>query len=104
MVTKVGATPKMEVPMYEGNLNVDGFLDWINGMDIQFDYKEVVENNKFKHIVTRLKGYATLWWDELKADRRRKEKAKIRSWDNMVAKFKGKFMPKDYQLNLFIKL
>jgi hypothetical protein len=27
MFTRVGSMPKMEVPMYEGNLNVDELLD-----------------------------------------------------------------------------
>jgi hypothetical protein len=54
--------------------------------------------------VTRLKGHASLWWDELQADRRKKGKYKIRIWDRMVAKFKRKSMAKDYQLNLFMKL
>jgi hypothetical protein len=65
LVTKVGTKPNMEVPMYEGNLNVDELLDWINAMDKYFDYEEVDEENKVKHVVTRLKGHATLWWDEL---------------------------------------
>jgi hypothetical protein len=37
-------------------------------------------------------------------DKRRKGKAKIRIWDIVVAKFKGKFIPKDYQFNLFRQL
>jgi hypothetical protein len=74
LVTKVGARPKMEVPMYEGNLNVEEFLDWINAMDKYFDYEDIDEEKKVKHVVTRLKGHATLWWDELQADRRRKER------------------------------
>jgi hypothetical protein len=41
MVTRVGYRPKMEVPMYEGNLNVHELLDWINSMDKYFDYEEV---------------------------------------------------------------
>jgi hypothetical protein len=57
-----------------------------------------------KHAVTRLKGHATLWWDELQADRRSKGKKKIKSWDRMVAKIKVKFIPKDYQINLFRRL
>jgi hypothetical protein len=52
----------------------------------------------------RLKGHATLLWDELQADRRRKGKAKIKSWDRLVANLKDKFIPKDYQLNLFRRL
>jgi hypothetical protein len=51
-----------------------------------------------------LKGHTTLWWDELQADRRSKGKKKIKNWDRMVAKMKAKFIPKDYQINLFRKL
>jgi hypothetical protein len=54
-----------------------------------------------RHVVTRLKGHATLWWDELQADRRGKGKKNIKSWDRMVAKIKEKFIPKYYQINLF---
>jgi hypothetical protein len=57
-----------------------------------------------RHAVTRLKGHATLWWDELQAERKRKGKHKTKNWDRMVAKIKEKFMPKYYQINLFRKL
>jgi hypothetical protein len=53
-----------------------------------------------KHVVTRLKGHATLWWEKLQDGIRCKAKSKIKSWDRMVAKF----IPKDYQINLFRKL
>ena len=45
-----------------------------------------------------------LWWDELQAERRSKGKQRIKSWDIIVAKMKAKFMPKDYQINLFRNL
>jgi hypothetical protein len=37
----------------------------------------------------------------LDAMERSKGKTKIKSWDRMVAKIKDKFIPKDYQLNMF---
>jgi hypothetical protein len=61
MVTRVGSRPKMEFPMYEGNLNVDELLELINSMDTYFDYEEVEEENKVKHAMTRIKGHAYLW-------------------------------------------
>jgi hypothetical protein len=73
-------------------------------MDKYFDYEDVEEEKKVRHVVTRLKGHATLWWDELQADRRRKGKQNIKSWDRMVAKLKEKFIPKDYQINLFRRM
>jgi hypothetical protein len=54
--------------------------------------------------VTRLKGHVSLWWNELQADINWKGKSKIKNWDRMIAIFKNKFMPKDYQLNLFRQL
>jgi hypothetical protein len=39
-----------------------------------------------------------------KVDRRCKVKSKIKNWDRMVDKLKAKFIPKDYQVNLFRNL
>jgi DNA-binding transcriptional regulator WhiA len=47
------------------NLDVEEILDWIRTLDKYFDYEDVKKDKKFKHPVTRLKGHATLWWDEL---------------------------------------
>jgi hypothetical protein len=95
---------KWTFPVYEGNLDVEELLDWIRALDKYFDYEDVEEDKKVKHVITRLKGHATLWWDELQADRRCKGKQKIKSWDRMVAKMKAKFIPKDYQITLFRRM
>jgi hypothetical protein len=73
-------------------------------MDKYFDYEDVKEEKKVRHVVTRLKGHVVLWWNELQADRRITRKKNIKSWDRMVAKLKVKFMPKDYQINLFRRM
>jgi hypothetical protein len=104
VVTGLGGRAKIEVPMYEGNLDVEEILYWIRSMDKHFDYEYVDEERKVKQVVTKLKGHAALWWDELQAERRSKGKKKIKNWDRMVVKMKAKFMPKDYQINLFRKM
>jgi hypothetical protein len=73
-IAGMGAREKMDIPVYEGNLDVEELLDWIRALDTYFDYEYVEEDKKDKHVVTRLKGHATLWWDELQADRRCKGK------------------------------
>jgi hypothetical protein len=73
-VSILGGRTKIEVTMYEGNLDVEELLDWVRSMDKHFDYEDVDEERKVKHAVTRLKGHATLWWDELQAERRSKGK------------------------------
>jgi hypothetical protein len=64
-VARIGARTKMDIPMYEGNLDVEELLDWFRALDKYFDYEDIEEDRKFKHVVTRLKVHTTLWWDEL---------------------------------------
>jgi hypothetical protein len=65
-------------------------------MDKYFDFEEVDDEKKVKHVVTRIKGHETPCRDELETDRRRKGKKKINICDIIVAKIKAKFIPKDY--------
>jgi hypothetical protein len=55
----------MDIPAYEGNLDAEELLDWIRALDTYFDYEDIEEDKKVRHVVTRLKGHAALWWDEL---------------------------------------
>ena len=87
-IARMSSKTKMDIPVYEGSLDVEELLDWIRALDTYFDYEDVKEDKKVKHVVTRLKGHATLWWDELQADRRYQGKKKIKSWDRMIAKMK----------------
>jgi hypothetical protein len=65
VVARMGAREKMDIPVYEGNLDVEELLDWIRALDTYFDNEDVEEDKKVKHAITRLKGHAALWWDEL---------------------------------------
>jgi hypothetical protein len=103
-IARMGAKVKMDIPVYEGSLDAEELLDWIRALETYFDYKEIEEEKKVRHVVTRLKGHAALWWDELQVDRRSKGKQKIKSWDRMIAKMKAKFIPRDYQITLFRKM
>jgi hypothetical protein len=43
VVVKLGARAKIDIPMYEGNLDVEELLDWIRSMDKYFDYEDIDE-------------------------------------------------------------
>jgi hypothetical protein len=45
-VARLGGRAKIEVPMYEGNLDVEELLDWIRSMDKHFDYEDVDEEKR----------------------------------------------------------
>jgi hypothetical protein len=61
VVVRLGARAKIEVPMYE----VEELLYWVRAMDKYFNYEDFNEEKRVRHDVTRLKGHAALWWDEL---------------------------------------
>jgi hypothetical protein len=63
VVARMSARAKMDIPLYEGNLDAEEILDWIRSLDTYFDYEYVEEDKKVKHVVTILKGHAALWWD-----------------------------------------
>jgi hypothetical protein len=40
-IAQMGAKEKMEIPVYEGNLDAEELLDWIRALDTYFDYEDV---------------------------------------------------------------
>jgi hypothetical protein len=73
-ITRMSSKTKMDIPVYEGSLDAEELLDWIRTLDTYFDYEDIEEDKKVRHAVTKLKGHAALWWDELQEDRRSKGK------------------------------
>jgi Icc-related predicted phosphoesterase len=103
-IARVGERAKMDIPIYEGNMDAKELIDWIRDLDTCFDNEDVEEEKKVKHAIMRLKGHATLWWDEIQAYRHYKIKQNIKSWDRMIPKMKAKFIPKGYQITLFRRM
>ena len=77
----LGATsrPKPKFPSYEGSLTAKHLINWINELDKYFEYDELEEDEKVKLAATRLKGHASVWWDNVQVERRRKNKPLIKS-------------------------
>jgi hypothetical protein len=103
-IARMSSKMKMEIPAYEGSLDAEELLDWIRTLDTYFYYEDIEEDKKVRHAITKLKGHAALWWDELQADRHSKGKQKIKSWDRMIVKMKEKIIQRDYQITLFSRM
>jgi len=87
---------KVAIPEFEGRLDPDDFLEWIQTVERVFEYKEVPDEQKVKVIALKLRKYASLWWTNLLAKRARQGKGKIRTWEKMKNKLKGRFLPPNY--------
>ena len=104
LLSRENSKPVVEVVPYDGKLDTNVLLDWISDMEKFFEYENTPNNRMVKIVVTRLKGHASLWWEHLQTDRKRRGKEKIRTWPKMVNKVKKKLFPTNYQVNLLRKI
>ena len=99
-VLVASSKPKPELLTYDSSLSIEVLLDWISEMDKYFKCEEVSEDHRVRFAVTKLKGHAALWWDSVQNERKGLNKLLIKTWSRMVAKLKGRFLLKDYQIAL----
>jgi len=67
----------VDIPKFEGQLDLDLFLDWLRMVERVFDYKDVPEEKKVKLVPLKLRKYASIWWANVVASEL--EKVKPRS-------------------------
>ena len=53
---------KVEIPEFEGKLDPDEFIEWLQTVERIFKFKEIPEDKKVKIVALRLRKYASLWW------------------------------------------
>ena len=69
-----------------------------------FDVKGYSDEKSYKVVVLKLKKYASLWWENVKAKRERSSKSKIHSWRKLKKLLKERFLPDSYKQDLYIKI
>ena len=92
----------MEVSKFLGTLNPEDLIDWIGELEDYFELKDIEGPLRVRMAQTKLKGHATLWWNELQRDKEEEGEMKITRWILMVKKLKAKFSPIDYEI-IFLK-
>ena len=95
---------KVDIPNFEGKLQPDDFVDWLQTVERVFEYKEIREERKVKIIALKLKKHASMWWENLKKRRERENKSKIKTWEKMRRELTRKFLPSSYYQDTFIQL
>ena len=50
----------MEIPDFEGKLNLDEFIELMNTVERVFEYKDVPDDKKVKLIALKLRKYASI--------------------------------------------
>ena len=95
---------RVDIPEFEGQLDPDHFLDWLQTVERVFEYKDIPKDKKVKLVALKLRKYASIWWANLVAKRARNGKGKIRTWAKMKDKLKSKFLPSHYIQDNYYRL
>ena len=56
----MSSRPRLEVLTCDGNLNVEGLINWINTLDKYFDHEEVDEEKEVNFVPMKLRGHASI--------------------------------------------
>jgi pentatricopeptide repeat protein len=94
---------KVDIPEFEGRMQPDEFIDWLNTIERIFEYKDVPEHHKVKLVAIKLRKHASLWWEHVKKQRERERKSRIVTWEKMKKALKRKFLPDHYRQDAFLK-
>uniref|UniRef100_A0A6N2LCX1 CCHC-type domain-containing protein n=1 Tax=Salix viminalis TaxID=40686 RepID=A0A6N2LCX1_SALVM len=92
---------KMDLPSFNGQLQIEGFLDWLAVVERFFDYMDIPEDKKVKLVAYRLMGGASAWWEQLQLTRMRQRKGMVQSWSKMRRLLRYRYLPPDYEQILF---
>ncbi|GFZ21771.1 hypothetical protein Acr_29g0009330 [Actinidia rufa] len=92
---------QVNIKEFDGDMEPEAFLDWIDSIESYFDWKEVPTERKVKLVGAKLRGPASTWWRHYQNDREVRAKGKIRRWDKMKEKLKSQFLPRDYEQTLY---
>ena len=73
-------------------------------MESIFDYHYYSEEKKVKLVTVQFTSYALVWWDQLVTSRRRNLDRPIKTWEEMKAIMRKRFVPTHYYRELYNKL
>jgi len=92
---------KIDLPSFNGHLQIEDFLDWVMEVERFFDYMSIREDRKVKLVAYKFKGGAYAWWERLQISRARQGKGPVTSWLKMKQLLKARFLPPDFKQQIF---
>jgi hypothetical protein len=95
---------KLDIPEFNGGLQPKEFLDWIAAVEEVLDFKGVPEDRRVSLVVTKFRGRAATWWQQLKQSRTRLGKSKINRCEKLLKKMRLGFLPYNYTRTMYQRL
>lgn len=74
---------QLDLPVFNGNMHIQEFIDWIAEVEHFFIYMDISETKKVKLVVLRFKGTALARWDQKVANHAKYQKQPVWTWDKL---------------------
>ena len=59
-ISKIGKRPRFNVPTFLGNLQPKELIDWINELEVYFEYDEIEDPDKVRFAKAKLKDHVKI--------------------------------------------
>ena len=100
VVQGTGGKGMVDLPMYQGKMESEEVLGWIEALENYFELEDIDEDKKVKVAKARLRGTTLRWWTNIQNGRIERGLDKISSWVRMKTMVKHKLLPLDLAIQL----
>lgn len=91
---------KVEPPYFDGNLELNVFLDWSTVVDHYFEWSNIPDYLRVNFALLFLHGPNKLRWLNVECQQERVRLPPIDRWEEMVCRLKEKYIPTSYHQRL----
>jgi hypothetical protein len=95
---------KIKISSFQGENDLDEYLEWEKKLEIIFDCHSYLEGKKVKLVIIEFTYYVIVWLDQLVLSRRRNHERLDETWEGMMAIMKRQFILSHYYKELYQKL
>lgn len=64
---------------FDGHMHIEDFLDWLQSVEMFFEYMDIPTDKQVKLVAYKLKGGALAWWEQINSHRHHDGKHPIRT-------------------------
>ena len=85
--------PEVNIPYFDGNKNVEAYLEWETKVDQIFDKHQLDEFSRFSMATLSFQEYVRSWWIKREIEVRIGRKLEVLNWDGLKMCMRRKFVP-----------
>lgn len=92
---------KFDILSFDGHLNIEDFLDWLQSIEMFFECVDILKEKQVKLVAYMLKGAALAWWEQLQSHCHCDGKPPVCTWHYIQQFMSCRFLPTNYDKILF---